>query len=261
VIVTLGAQSDRIVRVASLKTIKGRRRQERYAFEGATLLQEAIRAGVEIDELYATQAALDGDETAAGLGSRIQVYVVSERSFAKLSDVETPSGLLALAPIRVTPLSELLDGDGTVVVLAGLNDPGNAGTLLRSAEAFGARGAVFGAAGVDPFSPKVVRGAMGAFFRLGVAVADPQAFASAAAAAGYRSVGLEAHGTPLRETVWGRRTAVVVGHERRGLGEWKGVCSEVAGIQIAASAESLNAAVAGSIGLYEAARDPRESPS
>jgi TrmH family RNA methyltransferase len=203
---------------------------------------------------------LDADESIAALGSRLPVYIVTERSFAKLSDLESPSGLLAVAPERLTQLSDLLDGDGTVVVLAGLNDPGNAGTLLRSAEAFGARGAIFGGSGVDPFSPKVVRGAMGAFFRLGIAVADPEAFGAAAVPAGYRSVGLEAHAAPLQGTQWGPRMALIVGHERRGLGEWKGVCSELAGIPIAASAESLNAAVAGSIALYEAARKGRTSP-
>jgi TrmH family RNA methyltransferase len=254
-IVTLGAQSDRLVRIASLKTGKGRRRYERYAFEGATLLHEATEAGVAIEELYATQAALEADETARGLGSRLPVYVVPERSFGKLSDLETPSGLLAVAPMRVMPFAELLDGDGTVVVLAGLNDPGNAGTLLRSAEAFGAKGAVFGSTGVDPFSPKVVRGAMGAFFRLGIAVGDPEGFATAAAAAGYHVVGLQADGTPLHQVRWSNRTALVVGHERRGLDDWKGVCAELGGIPIAPAAESLNAAVAGSIGLYEAARN------
>jgi RNA methyltransferase, TrmH family len=256
-IVTLGAQSERLTRIASLKTIKGRRRHARYAFEGATLLREAIEAGIAIEELYATQAALEADEAAAGLATRVPTYVVTERSFAKMSDVETPSGLLAVAPERLMGLEPLLARDGTVLVLADLNDPGNAGTLLRSAEAFGAGGVVFGAAGVDPFAPKVVRGAMGAFFRLDIAVADPGTFATAAGAAGSHVVGLEAGGAPLHRIAWNTRTALIVGHERRGLSDWKAACSELAGIPIAASAESLNAAVAGSIALYQAAESRR----
>jgi TrmH family RNA methyltransferase len=94
---------------------------------------------------------------------------------------------------------------------------------------------------------------MGAFFRLGVAVSDPQSFAAAAAAAGFHSVGLEAGAPPLNEVTWGPREAIIVGHERRGLSDWRAACSQLAGIPIAAAAESLNAAVAGSIALYQAA--------
>jgi RNA methyltransferase, TrmH family len=262
VISPVGAQSERLVRVSSLKTLKGRRRHKRFAFEGPTLLQEALRAGVQIEELYATREALDATPDATAAQSRgIPVYLVDERSFDRISDVETPSGLLAVAPALTVPLEELLGGDGLVAVLAGLNDPGNAGTLVRSAEAFGARGAVFGEGSVDPFSPKVVRGAMGAFFRLPIARAGPEAFAEAAAAAGFRALGLRAGAPPLRAYDWGVRTALVVGHERHGLGEWERLCAAFAGIPIGPRSESLNAAVAGSIAFYEAARAAPESLS
>ena len=148
----------------------------------------------------------------------------------------------------------MLDGAGLVAVLAGLNDPGNAGTLLRSADAFAARGAVFGEGGVDPFSPKVVRAAMGAFFRLKIAIAMPDEFARAASSHRFTAIGLRAGAQPLDELEWPERTAMVVGHERHGLGAWEALCERFAGIPIGGAAESLNAAVAGSIAFYEAAR-------
>ncbi|MEO7202914.1 MAG: RNA methyltransferase [Candidatus Tumulicola sp.] len=253
-IAPLGAQSDRLTRVASLKTAKGRRRHKQFAFEGPTLLDEALRAGTPIDELYVTQAALDAHSGLAERASGVPVHIVTERSFAKISDVETPAGLLAVAPAQRAPLEALLDGAGLVAVLAGLNDPGNAGTLLRSADAFEARGAVFGEGGVDPFSPKVVRAGMGAFFRLKIAVATPGDFAQAAASSAFTAIGLRAGAQPLHEVDWPERTAMVVGHERHGLGPWEGLCERFAGIPIGGAAESLNAAVAGSIAFYEAAR-------
>ena len=253
-IVPLGAQSERLTRVASLKTAKGRRRHKQFAFEGTTLLAEALRAGTAIDELYATQAALDDHADLADQASGIPVYIVSDRSFAKISDVESPPGLLAVAPAQQTALEALLGGVGLVAVLAGLNDPGNAGTLLRSAEAFEARGAVFGEGGVDPFSPKVVRAGMGAFFRLKIAVATPADFARAATANGFIAIGLRAGAQPLDGLEWPERTALVVGHERHGLGPWEALCERFAGIPTGGDAESLNAAVAGSIAFYEAAR-------
>jgi TrmH family RNA methyltransferase len=254
VIAPLGAQSERLTRVASLKTAKGRRRHEQFAFEGPTLLGEALLAGTPIDELYGTQAALDAHPDLAERLSGIPIHIVSERSFTKISDVETPAGLLAVAPARQAPLEALLDGAGLVAVLAGLNDPGNAGTLLRSADAFGARGAVFGEGGVDPFSPKVVRAAMGAFFRLKVAVAAPADFARVAGSNGFTAIGLRTGAQPLDELDWPQRTAMVVGHERHGLGPWEALCQCFAGIPIGSAADSLNAAVAGSIAFYEAAR-------
>lgn len=253
-IVPLGAQSERLTRVASLKTAKGRRRHKQFAFEGPTLLDEALRAETPIDELYATQAALDAQPGLAKRVSGISIHIVSERSFAKISDVETPAGLLTVAPVRHAPVEALLDGASLVAILAGLNDPGNAGTLLRSADAFGARGAVFAEGGVDPFSPKVVRAAMGAFFRLKIAVATPADFARAATSKGFTAIGLRAGAPPLDGLEWPDRTAMVVGHERHGLGPWEALCDRFAGIPIGAAAESLNAAVAGSIAFYEAAR-------
>jgi TrmH family RNA methyltransferase len=259
VIVPLGGQSERLTRIASLKTLKGRRRHDRYALEGPTLLHEAVGAGVALEELYATQTALGEHPALARLAEHLPTYVVSDRSFARLSDVESPTGILAVASARLEPLGELFAGGTRVLVLAGLSDPGNAGTLLRSADAFGAGGAVFGEGGVDPFSPKVVRGAMGAFFRLRIASAGPQAFAAASKAAGYQVVGLRAGAPPLASHRWAARTALVVGHERHGLGEWEAACSSFAGISIAATSDSLNAGVAGSIALYEAARSNEKS--
>lgn len=253
-IAPLGAQSERLTRVASLKTVKGRRRHKQFAFEGPTLLAEALRAGTAIDELYVTQAALDAHSELAERLSGLAIHIVSDRSFEKISDVESPVGLLAVAPARPALLETLLREAGLVAVLAGLNDPGNAGTLLRSADAFGARGAVFGDGSVDPFSPKVVRAGMGAFFRLKIAVAPPGEFAQAATATGFTTIGLRAGARPLYELDWPERTALVVGHERHGLGPWEALCERFAGIPIGGSAESLNAAVAGSIAFYEAAR-------
>jgi TrmH family RNA methyltransferase len=139
-----------------------------------------------------------------------------------------------------------------VLVLADVADPANAGTLLRSAEAFGCGGVVFGSLGVEPYHPKVVRGSMGALFRLAVAVAEPPEVCAAAASEGVRLLGLAAEGRPLRDEDWERPAALVVGNERHGLGRWESLCEGLLGIPMAGQSESLSAGVAGSIALYEA---------
>jgi TrmH family RNA methyltransferase len=253
----LGAHADRLTGVAALKTVKGRRESGRFAFEGATLLDEAYRSGAPIEELYVTQTAYEATPLIHELDAAgTPTFVVDDRTAAKLSDVTTPGGILAVAPVRLHSAEALLAGavEGTALLLADLNDPGNAGTLLRSADAFGAIGVLFGRLGVDPYHPKVVRGAMGALFRLKLGVVEPAEAASAAAATGFTLLGLSAGGAPLSGLEWPARRILVVGHERRGLGRWEGAVSRRVGIAMAGPVESLNAAIAGSIALYEAAK-------
>lgn len=250
----LGARSERLTRLRELLRPKGRRARTHFVAEGPTLLSEALRSGAAVEEIYATPEAYRrtpqvGDCEAAGT----PVYLVNERSFATLSDVESPTGIAFVSAARLHPLRELLAHDGVVLVLADLADPANAGTLLRSSEAFGALGVAFGDRGVDPFHPKVVRGSMGAVFRLPMARVTPSDLAAAAASADARIVGLRSAEEQLAELDWPSRTALVVGHERRGLGRWEAVCERFAGIEIRPGIDSLNAAVAGSIALYCAA--------
>jgi len=250
----LGAHAARLSAVRALRSVKGRREQARFAFEGPTLLEEAAAAAFPIAELFATQASYDSTPLLHELeSSGTPVFIVPESAIGGISDVATPSGIVAVAPIRLGRLSALFGGDRSLV-LADLNDPANAGTLLRSAEAFGTCAVAFGPLGVDPFHPKVVRGSMGAVFRLGLAIAGADETAAAASAAGAALLGLAAGGTPLAPEHFATPFALVVGHERRGLGSWERHCKRVLAIPMQGRAESLSAAVAGSIALYEAAR-------
>lgn len=251
----LGKNSERLARVRALHTNKGRRERERFAFEGLTLLEEAQRSGFPVEEIYATSQAYESSELVRRLDAQgLPVFIVDPRSAEKISDLDTPAGIVAVAPIRLEPAAGLFGGDGLVLVLADLNDPGNAGTLLRSADAFGCRGVAFGRLGADPYHPKVVRAAMGALFRLPVAVLEPQEAAVAAAAAGFELTGLSATGDDLGAAAWSRRAGIVVGNERHGLGKWADSCARLLSIPMPGAAESLNAAIAGSIALYAAAR-------
>jgi RNA methyltransferase, TrmH family len=243
------------VKARALRSVKGRSAQKRFAFEGPTLLAEARASGLAVEELYATQTAYEATPLVAEYdASGTPTFIVDERALAAISDLATPSGVVAVAPIRLTSLERLLGLGTPILVLADVADPANAGTLLRSADAFGCPGVIFGRLGVDPYNPKIVRGAMGAIFRLAVAVGEPGELDAAAAAAGFTLVGLAAEGEPLAAERWEERIALVVGHERHGLGRWAPLCRRILAIPMAASAESLSAAVAGSIALYEAAR-------
>jgi RNA methyltransferase, TrmH family len=255
-----GAHAERVVRVRDLQTAKGRKEHGRFAFEGPTLLEEALRSGVAIEELYVSEGVLADNLTVRDLDARgTPVYVVDDRTARKISDLETPTGLVAVTRQQPRSLAELLQGRLTLA-LADLNDPGNVGTLLRSAEAFGASGVVLGSLGVDPYHPKVVRGAMGSIFRQPLAVASAEEFAAAAAAAGCTVIGLAAEQPSLTSLRPSGSNALVVGHERRGLGAWGTQNIILAGIPMRGPVDSLNAAVAGSIGLFVLAESLSREP-
>lgn len=254
----LGRRAPRVTAVRSLRTPKGRREGRRFFFEGATLLHEAARSGVHLEALYVTAAAYAGSALVREMeAGGTPTFCVDDRTFASLSDVETPSGILAVAKERLDTLPALLARTGVLLVLADLNDPGNAGTLVRSAEAFGASGVLFGSLGVDPWHPKVVRAAMGSLFRMPVGVGSPPEFAAALATAGSVAFGLVRAGTPIERVAWPQRCALAVGHERHGLAAWEAACSQMLSVAMRGPVESLNAAVAGSIGLYEASKNRR----
>ncbi len=250
----IGAHADRAQAVGELLGSKGRRAQGRFAFEGPTLLDEALRSDVEILEIYATERAFEASATLDRLDAQgLDVFLVDDRVASKISDLETPTGIVSVAKVRYAPAPETLAGRLTLV-LADVGDPGNAGTLLRSAEAFGVTGLIFGRFGVDPYHPKVVRGSMGAVFRLPLTVATPDEIALAAPAFGTLFLGLAANGDPIEREAFAQRCALVVGQERHGLGTWENLCTRRVAIAMRGRTESLNAAVAGSIALYEASK-------
>lgn len=251
----LGTHNERLKAVRSLRTGKGRRERGRFAFEGATLLQEARESGFPIAELYVTQEAYEATPLVRQLeNDGISTFIVEPSGAAHISDLVTPSGIVAVAPLQLRSAAELFERGSPLLVLADVADPSNAGTLLRSADAFGCAGVVFGSLGVEPYHPKVVRGSMGAVFRLALAVAEPGEVGEAAAARRFRLFDLTAAGEPLGPSLLTPPVAILVGHERHGLGRWEALCTGSIGIPMAGRAESLSAAVAGSIALYEATK-------
>jgi TrmH family RNA methyltransferase len=248
----LSPHNPRIERVRELRTPKVRRERGRFVFEGATLLAEAQRSGVAIEELYGTDAALaEHAVLVAGLeAAGTPVFAVPERTLARLSDVETPPGLIAVAVQPSNDVAGILARPGPVLLLAGISDPGNAGTLLRSAEAFGAAGVLFGRGGADPFAPKVVRAAMGSLFRLPVAAVTAEEALVAAAAAGRPVIAATLEGEPLAGAVLPSNAVLAIGNERHGVGAFLNRWDRAVRIEQASTTESLNAAVAGSILLY-----------
>lgn len=250
----LSPRNPRVERVRDLRTPRGRRDAGAFAVEGPTLLEEALASGLSVREVYGTPEALRDVDVSGLEAKRIPVFTVAERTLARLSDLETPPGVVAVLGLPAAGVATILARKGTVLLLAGVADPGNAGTLVRSADAFGAAGVLFGRGGADPFAPKVVRAAMGSLFRLAVATVEPEEIVAAAAASKREIVAADLTGEDLRARPLPADAIVAIGNERRGVRDWLPAWDRAVRIPQFGGAESLNAAVAGSIILYEAMR-------
>lgn len=251
----LGAHSPRIAALRELRTSAGRRAAGRFAVDGTTMLGEALAAGRTPEALFATARGLsdlNADPRFATLAA--EALVVSDHAMAKLSDLVTPPGVLAVHRAQIQALDVLLADGAPGLVLAGLNDPGNAGTLLRTAEIFGITTAIFGSGGVEPYHPKVVRASMGAIFRMQIATCSAHELTLAAIANRYEVVALGLGGTPLPQFHFERRALMAIGNERRGTESFLERVDREVAIPQTGAGESLNAAIAGGIVLYAFAR-------
>ncbi len=192
------------------------------------------------------------------IGSQVEVLLLPDEVFASAVSTESPQGVAALVKLRPHKFEDLLDSasDSLFVGVAGIQDPGNLGTIIRSAEAFGARAVLLGEKTVSHFNPKTVRGSAGSLFReplirvkLGESIVRLKQ-------QGVRVLATSSHkGKPLQQADFTGAAMIVVGNEGAGVPqEILSQADELVTIPHSPRVESLNAGIAASIMLYEAAR-------
>jgi len=240
----------------SLLTRKGRRAQNKFLAEGVRLLEEAVRFRVRPEVVYWNESLLSprGRKLVSEFGQwNVQVEAISARNIRTISGTETPQGLVAVFPQPETDLAKLYDQKQRRILLCEeIQDPGNLGTLVRSALAFGIELVILIKNCVDPFSLKVVRSSAGALFGLDVAVGDKRGFIRRLQMDKVTVIAADATGKdigsirPLCRP--GDRLMLAVGSEARGLSR-RILDQADHRVRIAHSrnVESLNAAVAGSV--------------
>lgn len=232
-----------------------RERQQAYVVEGTRWLQEAApELATQATVFYTANwaGAPQNEELLACFEQRPQE--VSEEVMAAMSDVATPQGVLAVLPIRPRPL---LPTPPLLIVLDGLQTPGNLGTLLRTAAAAGADGMLLAPGSVDAYNPKVVRGAMGAHLRLPIHSVDWDEIRRLTA---HTAIWLATASGAVSYTDanWRRPSTLIIGSEAHGGGEQaRRLAQNTVYIPMHADTESLNAAMAAGIILFEAARQRR----
>ncbi|MGL5866049.1 MAG: TrmH family RNA methyltransferase [Dermatophilaceae bacterium] len=261
-------RSDRVRLVRALLRRPVRQRTGRFVVEGPQGVREAVRwVPGRVRDLFVTADAAqryadDVIEPARAAG--LSVHEVTDEVLAALADATTPQGVLAVVEQpRDTLDTVLANGPRRLVLLVQVRDPGNAGTVIRAADAMGADAVLVGAGSVDVWAPKVVRSTAGSLFHLPVVSAlDVADTLAALARYGIRTWAADGSGdTPLPHADLTSAHCWVMGNEAHGLpAEVRSACDDVVRVPIHGHAESLNLAMAAMACLYEAANQQVRTP-
>ncbi|NDJ59728.1 MAG: RNA methyltransferase [Chloroflexi bacterium] len=247
-------QNPKVKLVYALQTqARARRKHNKLALEGLRLIHDALARGQMMPELFLYDPEVFTDAAALDdlRGQGAEILAVAPEVLRHISGTEHPQGVIGVFPL---PRADLPDQPDTVLILDQIRDPGNLGTILRTAAAAGI-GAVLLAPGcVDVHNPKVLRGAMGAHFRVPTVERDWAAISDYCAGC---ALYLADHPGEVRYDAvdWSGRWALIIGSEAHGASaEAEQLAAARIYIPMAAGAESLNAAVAAGVILFEARR-------
>jgi TrmH family RNA methyltransferase len=236
------------------------------AIEGLRIVEEAIRSGLRFNAVFFKESAQNlAERLLPQIGANVDTLLLPDKLFDGAVPSESPQGVAALVRLKEFSLDDVVERMqvGPIIVVAGLQDPGNLGTILRSAEAFGSAGVVLGEGTVSPFNSKVIRASAGSVFRLPVVIAKSygglESICAQFKSQGVRLIATSSHkGTSLDQAKLSGAVAIFIGSEGSGLPRTLvAQMDETIAIPHTTQVESLNAGVAGSIVLYEAARQRR----
>jgi TrmH family RNA methyltransferase len=220
-------------------------------------VMSALVASSEIEALYLDQTYVGTDEAqrivAAASARSVRVFQLAPGVLERVADATTPQPVIASVRLPVVDV-DAIDAVGLILVLHDVRDPGNAGTLIRSADAAGASGVVFTGHSVDPFNPKTLRATAGSIFHVAVSVNDLETTLGSFERRGATTLATVVHGgVDHRSIDFTKPTVVVIGNEAEGLDDAViARCGGAVTIEMSGRSESLNAGVAGSLLAFEA---------
>lgn len=261
-------RSPRVRGVAKLAKRDARQDTGLFLLEGPQAVSEALQFRPELlVELYGTPTAMDryAEIAQAASTADVDVQMVTEEVLDSMADTVTPQGIVATCRQFPTSVKDLLSGEPKLIaILEEVRDPGNAGTIIRAADAAGADGVILTGRSVDLYNPKVVRATTGSLFHLPVAMhAELDGVVERAHAAGMQVIAADIKGSDLlvarRDGLLGKPTAWLFGNEARGLTDANYALADLAiAVPIYGAAESMNLATAASVCLYESAFAQRD---
>ena len=250
-----------IIETASLKEKKYRQKSSLFVFEGVKLFDEAVKRGVDIVRVFATERMTEYCKNSPFEG---EIITVSDSVYEKLSNEKSPEGIICAAKYidkshnmnKIYTKEEFAGSEKRVIILSSLRDPGNLGTIIRSASAFGVDEIILSSDCADIYNPKTVRAAMGTLFSQCISyVDDLSETVRTMNEGGYTTLAavLDDKARPLNDIEIGKKTALIIGNEGHGIAP--DVIESASGtvyIPMEAGVESLNAAIAASVFMWQA---------
>ncbi len=242
-------KNAKIMTWKSLKDRKGRRETGLFLVEGRKMVEEALSSAFPVETVLVDADRLQEFDLPAG----VDVCTMPAHVLAAVCDTKTPQGIAAVVRMADVPLT-----GSRLVAMDGVQDPGNVGTIIRTADAAGFEGVLMSRECADVFSPKVLRATMGSIFRMSILVTDDlperlQGYVDAGAAV----ISSQLDGQPFyRRDAVGEKYVLVIGSEGNGVtDEVKALATHRVRLPMRGGAESLNAAVAAGIMMYELTKD------
>lgn len=241
--------------LATVSQKRSRNKHNAFLMEGQNLLEAALRDGSRgtVQKILFLEENLAYIESLLPQGHTVELIPASEKVLAKLSDAKSPYGIIALASYSPAPLESLASKRGPTMVLDGIQDPGNVGTIIRTAHALGASAVVMLPGTADPFSPKTLRASAGSVFRIPIAMAERDELIEHLKKTRKKIVATVGTAkTPIYKGDLGVSCAFVLGNEGAGVSQkMLDAADSMLSIPLSGGAESLNVTAAAAICLYE----------
>lgn len=247
-----------IKEIKKLHRKKYRNLNERFIVEGIKMVEEAHEEGLLEEIIYSPRLSdiRKGEETLEAISSFEKKKEVTDEIFNYISDTETPQGIMGICKISKNDIEDLKrERKKNLIMIDGLQDPGNLGTIIRSADAFKMDGILIGENTVDPFNLKVVRSTMGSILRVPIYYLKDNDELDKLKSLGYRIIITDLEGKVDIDKINYDETIIVIGNESRGVSnKVKEKSDEKIKIKMPGDSESLNAAIAASIVMYEVSK-------
>ena len=253
--------NPRLKYARTLHRSRQRKKEGKFLVEGVRLLEEAVESENSIETIFFTKRLLTkarGQNLVKECRRRgSECFLVPEAVLVSLADTDSPQGIIGIAPISLWERNDLLTGPGLLLLVDRVRDPGNLGTMLRTAEAAGSAGAFLSVGTVDPYNAKALRASMGSIFRFPLQLdCNLPALVAELKKIGYRTLAADADGeVTYWEADFSSPGALIVGNEAWGVArELLDLADARVKIPLSPGVESLNAALAAGILLYEGVR-------
>ncbi len=259
-------QNPVIKEIRALANRKYRDEKKLYFIEGIRFVEEALREKAEIDKILLSErlsCSKAGEEILAGVrAAGYNTFLLPEKLFKEISDTESPQGIMAVLKARRHDLNDIIGDINCLLILESVQDPGNLGTIIRTADAGGITGIIMSKGCVDIYNPKVLRSTMGSVFRVPICISDDLAGAIDI----IREKGIKVYAAHLKgkinyfEADFKGNIAVIIGNEANGISDTAAASSDMLiKIPMLGRTESLNASVAAGLLIYESVRQRMKS--